>query len=676
MSAASRGPKGSANRPITLRPKAAGARPAKKDPVKEAPAGKPDPRASRPRPPRPDAQRPAPRRHRRRARLQLGRPTVRIRALLVVFGVLLSGIAVRGFMLQALDSQAYASTAAERMQRTVELEAARGAIVDRNGVVLAETEPAMVVSIDPYMINTNGADERYPMSENKQEEAKAAPHAVAEILAKHLGGRPETYLELISKKFRDDGKTKNQYELVKRAVPAHTYTQLQADMKAGIDGDGERPWYGVFGDPDPIRVYPNRSVASNVVGFINAEREGAAGLEYALNDKLTGVPGKATYERSTYGRIPLGTNELIPPQDGASFQLTLDSQMNWFAEQALAEGVAKAGASTGMLVMLNVNTSEVLALANYPSYDAADPGAADTDDLGNRVVTEAYEPGSVQKVLTMAALADQGLVEPDLAVDVPARIPSGSGYVRDSFSHGHIKLTARGVIAQSSNIGTINLARQMPKAQLSEYLSSFGLGAKTGLGLPGETTGSLPGPDMADYTRDQISFGQGLSVNAIQMAAAVGAVANGGTYIQPTIIKSATEADGTPIELPEPKTHRVVSEEASAATLNMMEAVISEMGNGSRKIDGYRTAGKSGTAQRYDPDCKCYNGFTSSFVGVAPAEDPQILVYVVLDQPKNGNLGSKLALPVVNNVLKFALPRYNVLPSTTEPPGGALEADE
>lgn len=213
----------------------------------------------------------------------------------------------------------------------------------------------------------------------------------------------------------------------------------------------------------------------------------------------------------------------------------------------------------------------------------------------------------------------------------------------------------------------------MPKAQLSEYLASFGLGARSEIGLPGETSGSLPGAEMPDYTRDQISFGQGLSVNAVQMAAAVSAAVNGGTYQQPSIIKSATAADGTPVELPERSSHRVISEEASAATLDMMEAVISELGDGSRAIEGYRTAGKSGTSQRYDPDCACYSGFTASFVGVAPAEDPQLLVYVVLDQPSNGNLGSRLALPVVNNVLKMALPRYNVLPSSTEPPGGALE---
>lgn len=267
-------------------------------------------------------------------------------------------------------------------------------------------------------------------------------------------------------------------------------------------------------------------------------------------------------------------------------------------------------------------------------------------------------------MLTLAALADAGLVTPDTQVVVPSQIASGAGYVRDSWSHGTINLTARGVMAQSSNIGTIQLARQMPKAEMAEYLADFGLGTRPGTGLPAEASGHLPGADMADYTRDQIAFGQGLSVSAVQMAAAVAAAVNGGVYHQPTIIRSATDSEGNPVELPERESHRVISEEASEMTVNMMEAVITQVGS-DREIPGYRTAGKSGTAQRFDPDCSCYNGFTSSFVGVAPAEDPQILVYVVLDQPTNGNLGSTLALPVVNNVLQMALPRYNVLPSTT-----------
>ncbi len=600
----------------------------------------------------------APRRYRKTVRLAVGRTTVRIRVFLVVVMLVLAVGAGRALQLQGIDSQAYAAQAADKTKSTRTLPATRGSITDRNGVVLATTEPAMIVSIDPDMVRTNGADKRYAMSERKQEEAAAAPEAVADLLVKHLGGRKQDYLDAIA--------TENsRYKVIARKVPAATFTALKADLQLGMDGDGSRPWYGVFGDSDPIRVYPNRTVASNIVGFVNGEGVGASGLEYALDDDLEGTAGSMIYDSSTYGTIPLGTSISEPAVDGASYELTIDSDLQWMVEQFLAEGMDQAGAKTGMAVVMNAKTGEVLALANGPSFDSSNPGSADAEDLGNRAVTQAYEPGSVEKVLTMAALADQGLVTPTTKVVVPARIASGDGYVRDSFEHGTINLTAAGIIAQSSNIGTIQLSRQMDKVTLAGYLKKFGLGTRSGIGLPGETSGSLPADDMADYTRDQISFGQGLSVNAVQMTAAVAAVVNGGVYHQPTIIASATAADGTEIALDEPTERRVISEEASSMVLEMMESVVTL--NENRSIPGYRTAGKSGTAQRFDSDCMCYNGFTSSYVGVAPVEDPQLVVYVVLDQPTNGNLGSRLALPVANNILKMALPRYNVAPSTTDP---------
>ncbi len=578
---------------------------------------------------------------------------------MMVVALLVVVVVGRAFQLQALDAQAFADEAAKKMQYTRTLPAERGQITDRNGVVLASTEPAMRIVVDPDMVMTNGADKRYAMSERKQQEAAQAPQAVSQILAKHLGGRAGDYLDVVT---TEDSR----YEVVERKVPAATWVALRDELRAGMDGDGKRPWFGVFAESDPIRNYPNRALAGNIVGFVNHEGVGAAGIEAKYDDDLDGEPGQQVFDSSTFGRIPLGTNVMTPPTNGRTYELTIDADMQWLAEQALADGIRDSGARTGMAVVMDVNDGQLLALANHPAYDPNSPGDVDPGDLGNPAVSAAYEPGSVQKVLTMAALADAGLVTPDTQVVVPPRIASGGGFVGDSFEHGTLQLTARGIIAQSSNVGTIELVRDLPKDQLSAYLASFGLGSAPGSGLPAETPGSLPGPDMADYTRDQISFGQGLSVSAVQMAAAVAAAVNGGTYHQPTLIKSVHEADGTEVELPERESRQVISEEASAMTVNMMEAVITQVGK-DRAIPGYRTAGKSGTAQRFDPKCKCYNGFTASFVGVAPAEDPQLLVYVVLDQPRNGNLGSQLALPVVNNILQAALPRYNIVPSTTPP---------
>lgn len=565
----------------------------------------------------------------------------------------------RALQLQAFDPQAYAAQAEAKMKSTVPLLPVRGSITDRNGVVLAQSQPAVKVIADPDMIRTNGAPKPDAMSAKEKEKAAQAPAAIAELLAKHLGGKASDYLA----KLTVDA---SKYQVVQRQVQAYTYQQLIAEVREGS-------WNGIHSEPDPIRTYPAGSLAANVVGFVNADGEGKGGLEYVANTALAGVPGTQTMDVARYGRIPLGTNVLTPAKDGASYELTLDGELQLMAEKALAAGVQNAGAATGTVVVTNIKTGEVLAMANVPTFDPSDPGAAKNKDLGNRAITDAYEPGSVQKVLTMAALVDSGTATPDTRLTIPAQIRSGAGYIKDAWTHGTLYLTARGMVAMSSNIGAVQLGRQLDKSTFSTYLKNFGLGSPSGIGLPGEASGSVPGADMADYTRDQISFGAGLSVTAIQMASAVGGIVNGGVYHRPVIVKSAKNADGTTVELPQPESRRVISEESSKMVLDSMESVITGGGGKALAIDGFRTAGKTGTAMRYNAACGCYNGYTSSFVGVAPADDPQLLVYVVIDQPTKGHFGSAVAGPVYQEIMSVALARYGVLPSTSKPANGVIE---
>lgn len=600
--------------------------------------------------------RPAPRRP---VLLPLGSSSKRIKAALLVMAIGVSVVVGRAMQLQALDSQAYAAKAAARITSSHVITPNRGEITDRNGVVLAETEPAVRVVADARMIHYNGANPDN-MGPKEREKATRAPAAIADILVEYLGGSASDYLPRLTAKDPATGDF-SMYSPIKRKVPAYTYTQLRKKLTEG-------GWYGIFKENDPIRRYPAGTVASNILGFVDGDGVGASGLEYALNDSLAGVQGREVFETSAYGKIPLGDTVLTPAVDGASYSLTLDSDLQWMAEKLVANKVIEARASTGTAVVLDVKSGEVLALANYPSFDSNSPGTADQADVGNRAVTNVYEPGSVQKVLTMAALADQGLVTPDTRVEVPQRIASGDRYVKDAFSHETIHLTARGVIANSSNIGTVMLARQSAKGALVDYLKAFGLGEVTGVGLPGEARGSVPKATMADYTRDQIAFGQGLSVTAIQEAAAVAAIANGGVYNPPRILKSATTGDGKslPIEPAEPR--RVVSTEAAGMTVDMMEAVIgADHFAKARSIPGYRMAGKSGTAERFDAATGRYSGYTASFVGLAPVEDPRILVYVVIDRPQRGSQGSELALPVVKELMQLALPRFGIAPSSTVP---------
>jgi cell division protein FtsI (penicillin-binding protein 3) len=282
-------------------------------------------------------------------------------------------------------------------------------------------------------------------------------------------------------------------------------------------------------------------------------------------------------------------------------------------------------------------------------------------------VSDAYEPGSVQKVLTSAALIDSGTTTPETRVQIPSLLTSGDRKIKDHFSHGELRYLMRGVIAKSSNIGTIMMTRQMKTQQLRSYLASFGLGAKTGIELPNQSSGVLPPSSMPGLTRDQVAFGQALSVTGVQEAAAVASVVNGGVYHAPTVIKSAQESTGAAVAVNRQPARQVVSAQTSAAVRDLMGAVV-DANPKALALDSYRTGGKTGTAQRVDEKCRCYKGYVTSYVGFAPLDDPKILTYVVLTNPRKGVTGSGTAAPVYRDIMNFALPRYSVAPTTGKQP--------
>jgi cell division protein FtsI (penicillin-binding protein 3) len=430
----------------------------------------------------------------------------------------------------------------------------------------------------------------------------------------------------------------------------------------------------VFRESDPIRTYPGGSVGSTVVGYVNGDGRGMAGLERSMNAELAGVEGKEVYESAPNGsRIPLGTSTVTPAKNGINYQLTLDSELQWMAERRVAAQVQKTRADSGFAITLNVKTGEVLALANAPTYDSQNPGAAGKEgNLVNRAVSNPYEPGSVEKVLTSAALIDSGTTTPETRVKIPNRLYSGGRFVKDHVEHGELRYLMRGVVAKSSNIGTILMTRQMRVQQLRDYLASFGLGRRTGIELPSESAGLLPPGTMNGSTRDQIAFGQALSVTGVQEAAAIAGILNGGLYNAPSLIKSATDTTGAPVAVKRQPSRQVVSAQTSASVRDLMRAVV----DGNPKnlaLDGYRTGGKTGTAQRADTTCKCYKGYVTSFVGFAPLNDPKILTYVVITNPRKGDTGSGTAAPVYKDIMSFALPRYSVEPDLKHPKPKPIE---
>ena len=547
---------------------------------------------------------------------------------LVVVAMALSLCAGRLLQLQGFDSSSYP---ADAMLRTLPLLPARGEITDRNGLVLASTQPAVAVTADPTLV------------------ADKAPE-VAQVLSAHLHMSTAELMPLLTR-------SGTHFVYIKKQVPALTYSALAADLS-------QRKIYGIFREPDPVRSYPNGSIGSSVIGFVGADGQGLAGLELKFNAALAGVEGEQTFESAPNGsRIPLGNNSIKPAKNGVNYQLTLDSEVQWAAERRLAEQVRLTKADSGFAIVLDPKNGQILALANAPGFDPAKPQDADPENLGNRAVSAPYEPGSVQKVLTAAALVDSGTATPETRVKVPPRLATGGRYIKDAFSHGEIRLNLRGVIALSSNMGTALLARQLSKQQLHDYLVRFGLGARTGIELPGESAGIAPAADMPDSQRDQVAFGQAIAVTGVQQAAAIAGIINDGVYHPPTVIKGATDHEGQEVPIKRRPPRRVISPESSAQVRDLMGAVIdSENGQRHLELDDYTTGGKTGTAQRADTKCRCYRGYVTSFIGFAPLDDPRLLTYVVISNPRRGASGSSTAAPVYRDLMNFALPRYSVPP--------------
>jgi cell division protein FtsI (penicillin-binding protein 3) len=585
-------------------------------------------------------------------------------ALLVIFVSVAVVLGIRCIYIQGFDLAGDASEAL--MPVTRKIPATRGTITDRNGQVLAESVPAVTLTADPTIIATNGLVPE-AMSLADQLKAQAGPGLIAGILSTHLDGDFQTYYDLLATTHTDDGQ-EIRYAVLARHIL--TYSNLALDEKLSDLG-----YVGFFREQAPVRNYPNGTLAANVLGHmtfsdqLEAEGQypwtGGEGLELGLNAQLSGIDGEEIFETSPYGRIPMGTSILTEPQEGYSYELTLDLGLQYMQDQVLAEAVKKSKAKRGMAVTMTVQ-GEILALSSYPTYDPNFITEADQDNLGIPVVRMSYEPGSVQKVLTMAALVDQGIVTPETRVVVPGEIKSGDSVINDAWKHDTLHLTATGVLVRSSNIGTITLARQLPKEDLVAYFEGFGLGSSTELGIPGEEPGYLPDASMTGQTRDNIVFGQGLSVTAVQEAAAIAAIGNGGVYVSPHIIRSATTSDGAKVEVPTSDVRRVISQEASQQVLAMME-MTDQSHTAYIDVQGYRVASKSGTAQKIDPKCGCYRLNVMSYVGVAPVEDPYLVTYVVLDEPPGGT-GAALAAPAVQDIMQVALPRYAVPPSTTKPP--------
>lgn len=571
--------------------------------------------------------------------LRLGRPALRLRIAFFVMAFVLSLFAGRLVLLQGVDPDSYALAAAKENTQSYPLHASRGSILDRDGVPLAVSDDAVAIVADP-----------------KQTSPVAS--RLTTLLTDEIPGIG--YEATIARL----QKPNSRFERIARKVSPQTWNRIKAAMKeAGL--------VGLYTQPDPVRSHPNGDVASNVVGYVGAEGDGLGGLEYSLNKQLSGEDGKAIYEVDKRGnRIPLANHTVAEPKPGISAQLTIDRDLQWYAQQRIARQVKLTGAESGSVVTMDVKTGEVLVAATYPSFDPDKPGTAKSDARGNRILEQVYEPGSVQKVVTMAALADAGKIDLNTKVKVPPSIRVSGKTIHDHFDHGNLNLTISGVVAKSSNLGTIVVARKMAIPTFVKYLYNFGFGRPTGTNFPGESRGLMPpGDEWSELTRSNVAFGQGISANALQMTAAVNAVANGGVYVPPKLIRNYVDSNGNDVPAAGGASRRVVSAQAAKQVAQMMEAVTGPGGTAkTAQIPGYRVAGKTGTAQEVDSKCGCYRKWATSFAGFAPADNPRFVTYVVLQNPTNGRSGGGQGGPVFQNVMSYALQKYAVPPTGAKAP--------
>ena len=567
---------------------------------------------------------------------------MRLRVGFVLIAMVLSFFGARLVQLQGVDPQSYAVRAAAEGAARVTLVAERGDILDRNGVPLADSIKGKMVIADPSLT------------------ADQAPE-IARLLSDRLS--IDYFKTLNALRGRNEG---SRYEYVARRVPS----TLASDT---LDELRDAGFTGVSLQDDPIRDYPAGDVAANLLGYMGTD-EPLGGFERTFDKQLAGVDGEATWQ-STSGRgvrIPLRESTLRAAQNGTALRTTIDRDLQWFTQKVLAQTVQQYRAASGAAIVMDTRTGEILALADVPTFDANKPGEADEDDLGSRAMNDTYEPGSVEKVLTASSLIDAGKAFPRQRFKVPGILQRQDRPIGDWFDHGMIRLTLAGIIAKSSNIGTVLAADAFSPPELVSYLQRFGLGQKTNIGVRGETSGILtPGEVMTSQTKDRVAFGQSLSVNVVQMAAAVNTIANGGVRVSPSLIAgSAVTDDGITVGTDVASRTRVVSKEAARATAKMMEKVVDpEDGVAPRaQVPGYLVAGKTGTAQRVNPDTGLYDGSTSvSFGGFAPADDARFTVYVVIHAPKGEAGGGSTAGPVFSRIMGYVLGRYGVEPTGGKP---------
>jgi cell division protein FtsI (penicillin-binding protein 3) len=575
---------------------------------------------------------------------KLANSTRRLRIGAVVALSLFVMIGVRLVILQVASSPADAKRLIElREDRLAEvrLPAPRGSIIDRDGTVLAHSVEARYIGADPELVKD--------------------PVKTAEILAPLIRVQASALVPLMKPHTRPGG-GQSRFEYLAQGVDISVGDKIAA-MK--LDG--------IVVKEDERRDVPNTDLAANLIGFTGDDNSGLEGMEARYDSLLRGTDGERVYEigkGNLNTQIPSGYEKYTEPQPGTSLQLTIDGDLQYEVQRILGEQAGKWKATMAGAVVIDVKTGEVLAQASYPSYNAAKPGdytPTEREDAPSSVVAD---PGSVHKAFIFGAALQEGLITPDSTLAIGPALERGGYRFQDSHQQKKgTKMTMAGLLAYSSNVGTILIADQLGKQKVYEYQQKFGLGKATGEGMPGEAEGRLLTPDeWSGSASGSVPIGMSVDATLVQMAGGYAAIANDGTYVQPHLIKSMISGkDGKVTQAAKPASHEVLSPKAASELRTMMEAVVDNDGaTGTQAaVSGYRVAGKTGTGKRLI-DGQYTSANYGSFIGMAPAENPRYVIAVSADVPKG--TGGDVAAPAFSKMMSFALLHYKVPPSTTPAP--------
>jgi cell division protein FtsI (penicillin-binding protein 3) len=582
--------------------------------------------------------------------------------------VLMLVAAVQLFILQVTNAPTLRAQAASQLKVTDVEKAVRGSIVDRNNERLAFTTESRALTFQPKRI-------RQQLEEAKKKNS-AAPD-------------PQQRLRDLAKEVAAQLNNKPDFQTVLKKVQSNdNFVYLARAVDPAVASAISDKYPEVGSERQDLRQYPGGSLAANIVGGIDWDGHGLLGLEDSLDAVLSGTDGSVTYDRGSDGVvIPGSYRNRHRAVNGSTVQLTIDDDVQFYVQQQVQLAKNASGAHNVSAVVLDAKTGDVLAMANDNTFDPSqDIGRQGDKQLGNLVVSSPFEPGSVNKVITASSVIEYGLSNPDEVLHVPGSIQMGGVTVHDAWEHGVMPYTTTGIFGKSSNVGTLMLAQRVGPERFYDMVRKFGLGQRTGVGLPGESAGLVPPIDQwSGSTFSNLPIGQGLSMTLLQMTDMYQTIANDGVRIPPRILKATIAPDGTRTEEPRPEGIRVVSPQTAQTVRQILRAVVQrdpmgyQQGTGpAAGVPGYQMAGKTGTAQQINPGCGCYfdDVYWITFAGMATVDNPRYVIGIMMDNPERNADGTPghSAAPLFHNIAGWLMQRENVPLSPDPGPPLTLQA--